>query len=57
MSAPYRIGLLGSGWISRTYVEALRQVEEGEAVAVDWRMRLHMRRSRGGVHLPLASAQ
>ena len=32
--APYRIGLLGSGWISRTYARALREVEEGELVAV-----------------------
>jgi predicted dehydrogenase len=34
MSAPYRIGLLGAGAISRTYAVALRQVSEGRAVAV-----------------------
>lgn len=31
---PFRIGLVGAGWISRTYVAALEHVTEGRAVAV-----------------------
>jgi myo-inositol 2-dehydrogenase/D-chiro-inositol 1-dehydrogenase len=38
---PYRIGLIGSGHISRTYMAAMRQVPEGRVVAVWSRQRDH----------------
>ena len=40
----FRIGLLGAGWISQTYVAALEQVPEGRAVAVWSRTREHAER-------------
>lgn len=39
-----RLGLLGSGWISRTYLGALARVPEGEAVGVWSRTREHAER-------------
>ena len=36
---PFRVGLIGSGWISRTYMQAFSHVPEGEVVAVWSRQR------------------
>ncbi len=53
--APLRIGLLGSGWISRTYMAALRHVEEGEVVAVWSRTRANAERFARDHGLPVWS--
>ncbi len=53
--APYRIGLLGSGWISRTHAAALREVEEGELVAVWSRTRENAERFAREHGLPVWS--
>ena len=41
---PFRVGLIGAGGISRTYMEAFRQVPEGEVVAVWSRQRANAER-------------
>jgi predicted dehydrogenase len=51
----FRLGLVGSGWISRTYASALRQVREGEAVAVWSRRREHAERFAAEFGLELAT--
>jgi predicted dehydrogenase len=53
--APWRIGLLGAGWISRTYLAALREVPEGRAVAVWSRTRARAEKLAAEFGLPLAS--
>jgi predicted dehydrogenase len=51
----FRLGLIGSGWISGTYMAALRQVPEGDAVAVWSRSRENAERFAQKHHLPIAS--
>lgn len=53
--SPFRIGLLGSGGISHTYMNALRAVPEGRAVAVWSRTRAHAERFARAWDLPVAS--
>jgi predicted dehydrogenase len=52
---PLRLGLIGSGWISGTYVAALRQVPEGNAVAVWSRTRENAERFAARHHLEVAT--
>ena len=51
----FRLGLIGSGWISETYMTALRQVPEGDAVAVWSRSRENAQRFAAKHHLPIAT--
>jgi len=44
MTAPLRIGLVGAGWVSRTYAAALRRVPGARLVAVWSRTREHAER-------------
>jgi myo-inositol 2-dehydrogenase/D-chiro-inositol 1-dehydrogenase len=53
--SPLRIGLIGAGWISRTYAAALRQVPEGRAVAVWSRTRENAERFASELELELAT--
>ena len=53
--SPYRVGLIGSGHISRTYVSAMRQVSEGEVVAVWSRQRAHAEAFAKRARLELAT--
>jgi predicted dehydrogenase len=51
----FRLGLIGSGWISETYMTALHRVPEGDAVAVWSRSRENAERFAARHHLPLAT--
>ena len=52
---PYRIGLIGSGMISRVYLEAMKRVPEGRVVAVWSRKRAHAERLAGEHGIELAT--
>jgi predicted dehydrogenase len=54
---PFRLGLIGSGWISETYMTALRQVPEGDAVAVWSRSRENAERFAARHHLSIATSR
>ena len=54
-AAPFRIGLLGAGGISRTYGAALRSVPEGRAVAVWSRTRARAERLAAELELGFAT--
>ena len=52
---PFRIGLVGAGWISRTYLAALARVPQGRPVAVWSRTRAHAERLAKEFGLELAT--
>ena len=54
---PYRVGLVGSGWISRTYAEALARVPEGSLAAVWSRTREHAEAFAREFEVPHATAR
>jgi predicted dehydrogenase len=51
----FRVGLIGAGWVSRTYLAALERVPEGRAVAVCSRTRASARRLADEFGLELAT--
>ena len=52
---PFRVGLIGAGWISRTHLAALARVPEGRAVAVWSRSRERARRLAAEFGLEIAT--
>lgn len=52
---PYRVGVVGAGWISRTYARALARVPEGRLSAVWSRTREHAEAFAREFELPLAT--
>ena len=53
--APWRVGLLGAGWIARTHLTALAEVEEGVPVGVWSRTLESARRLAEPAGIPLAT--